>query len=159
MDHGPVRRGPIIGAMSPGLLVLLLAASLLALIPVWRLRVAGWPPRWLLTAWILYALGILVAVRFVGVGRFMLPILVLAYLVPFVAGPERLSRVLRVRRTVRPVIDVTPASVPGLPDPEPGARREPNVTPRPVADEDPGNEGASGTNEGASGTNETRSQR
>src|SRR4051794_14210604 len=33
--------------MSPVLLLVLLAAALVALIPVWRLRVAGWPARWL----------------------------------------------------------------------------------------------------------------
>lgn len=152
----------MIGAMSPGLLVLLLAASLLALIPVWRLRVAGWPPRWLLTAWILYALGILVVVRFLGVGRFMLPILVLAYLVPFVAGPERLSGVLRGRRAVRPVIDVTPASAPALPGPEPSpepdAQGRPNVTPEPDGADAAGpGDGTPEPNEGAGrlGTDDT----
>ena len=52
--------------------------------------------------------------------RFLLPILVLAYVAPFVAGPERLARVLRGRRREEPaVIDVTPKPAPGLPEPEP----------------------------------------
>ena len=49
--------------MSPVLILSLLVAALVALLPVWRLHVAGWPTRWLATAWILYTLGILVAVR------------------------------------------------------------------------------------------------
>jgi hypothetical protein len=123
----------MIRPMSPGLLVLLLVACLLAMLPVWRLRVAGWPRRWLLAAWILYAFGILAAVRFPGPVRFLLPILVLAYLAPFVAGPERLTRVLHGRRRdTRTVIDVTPAQPPGLPrpGPEPGttAAAEPGTT-------------------------------
>ena len=64
-----------------------------------------------------YAIGIILAVRFAGAFRFLLPILVLAYVAPFVAGPERLARVLRGRRREEPVvIDVTPKPAPGLPD-------------------------------------------
>ena len=73
------------------------------MLPVWRLRVAGWPARWLLAAWLVYSLGIILAVRFAGGFRFLLPILVLAYVAPFVAGPERLARVLRGRRPEEPV--------------------------------------------------------
>jgi len=104
--------------MSPAFLLTLLVAGLVALIPVWRLRVAGWPPRSLFTAWVLYAVGIFVAVRFPAGVRILVPILVLAYVAPFVAGPERLSRVLNGRRG-RPgvIIDVTPRPVPGLPEP------------------------------------------
>jgi hypothetical protein len=104
--------------MSPGLVLLLLVACLVAMLPVWRLRVAGWPPRWLLAAWLFYSLGIILAVRFAAGFRFLLPILVLAYVAPFVAGPERLARVLRGRRQEEPVvIDVTPKPAPGLPEP------------------------------------------
>jgi hypothetical protein len=111
--------------MSPALLATLLVAALLAMIPVWRLRVAGWPPRSLFTAWILYAVGIFVAVRFPGPVRILVPILVLAYVAPFVAGPERLSRVLNGRRGGGVIIDVTPRPAPGLPDPtKPAQPRE-----------------------------------
>ena len=65
-------------AMSPALLLTFLVAGLVALIPVWRLHVAGWPPRSLFTAWILYAVGILVAVRFPGPVRVLIPVIVLA---------------------------------------------------------------------------------
>ncbi|MEO5965766.1 MAG: hypothetical protein ABIR11_09900 [Candidatus Limnocylindrales bacterium] len=108
--------------MSPALLLFVLVASLLALLPVWRLRVAGWPSSWLLTAWVVYAIGIVVAVRFPVASRFLVPILVLAYVAPFVVGPERLTRVLRGRPAPpRPVIDVTPKPPVGLPDPDPDA--------------------------------------
>jgi hypothetical protein len=106
------------GAMSPAFLLALLVAGLVALIPVWRLRVAGWPPRSLFTAWVLYAVGIFIAVRFPAAVRILVPILVLAYVAPFVAGPERLSRVLNGRRRASGVvIDVTPRPAPGLPEP------------------------------------------
>lgn len=104
--------------MSPAFLVALLAACLLALIPVWRLRVAGWPAGSLFTAWVLYSVAILLMLRFPGPFRFLLPILVLAVIAPFVAGPERLSRVLGGRRPPGGVvIDVTPRPAPPLPDP------------------------------------------
>jgi len=123
-----LRRGPQPGTagvgraydrrtMSPALLLMILVAMLLALVPVWRLHVAGWPLRSLFTAWILYAAGILAAVRFAGPVRFLVPILVLAYIAPFVAGPERLSRVLSGRRDRGVIIDVTPMPAPGLPAP------------------------------------------
>ncbi len=103
--------------MSPLLLVMLLVAAVVALIPVWRLRVAGWQPRWLLTAWLAYAATIFLIVRFPGPMRFLLPILVLAYVAPFVAGPERLGRIFGRRgEAPRPIIDVTPrppAAIPG----------------------------------------------
>jgi hypothetical protein len=102
--------------MSPALLLTFLVATILALIPVWRLRVAGWPVRPLFIAWVVYAAGIFVAVRFPGPFRILIPILVLAYVAPFVAGPERLSRVLSGRRREPPgvIIDVTPRPLPGL---------------------------------------------
>lgn len=104
----------MIGPMSPLVLLTLLLVSLLTLVPVWRLRVAGWPPRWLAAAWMtLTIVGVLV-VQFPGPARFLIPLLVLAYVAPFVAGPERLTRVLggRQEREVRGVvIDVTPRIV------------------------------------------------
>jgi hypothetical protein len=104
--------------MSPGLVLLVILACLVAMLPVWRLRLAGWPARWLFAAWLFYALGIILAVRFAGAFRFLLPILVLAYVAPFVAGPERLARVLRGRPKEEPtIIDVTPKPAPGLPEP------------------------------------------
>src|SRR6188508_3243925 len=102
--------------MSPLLLLIVVVAGLIAMIPVWRLRLAGWPRRWLVVAWLVYAIGIFAAVRAPAATRFLLPILVLAYVAPFVAGPERLTRVLRgPGEPARPVIDVTPPAAAGLP--------------------------------------------
>ena len=104
--------------MSPALILLLLVGMFVALLPVWRLHVAGWPASWLFTMWVLYAIGIIVGIRFPGPFRLLLPVLVLAYIAPFVAGPERLSRLLNRRgRGERPVINVTPRPSPGLPEP------------------------------------------
>ena len=105
-------------AMTPALIAMLLIAMFLALIPVWRLHVADWPASWLFTMWVIYAVGSVVGLRFPGPFRLILPILVLAYVAPFVAGPERLSRLLNGRgRGGRPVINVTPRPAPGLPEP------------------------------------------
>ena len=108
----------------PALIALFLVATLVALVPVRRLHVAGWSAGSLFTAWVLYSIGIFAGIRFAGPLRLLLPILLVAYVAPFVARPERLSRFLG-RRPVppRPVIDVTPAPAPGLP--------EPDGTPRP----------------------------
>jgi hypothetical protein len=106
--------------MPPLLLLIVIVAALVALLPVWRLRIAGWRPRWLLAAWLVYAGSIFLILRLPGPLRFLLPILVLAYVAPFVAGPERLGRVFGRRpEPPRPVIDVTPrppTAIPGPPD-------------------------------------------
>ena len=103
--------------MNPLLLLTLLVACLLAMLPVWRLRVAGWPRGWLLAAWLTYTVTIVLAIRFGPAFRFLLPVIVLAYVAPFVAGPERLTRVLAGRKPPpRPIIDVTPAPPPALGD-------------------------------------------
>jgi hypothetical protein len=123
----------MIAAMSPLLILIVIVAALIALIPVWRLRLAGWPPRWLLVAWVVYAVGIFAAVRAPAASRFLLPILVLAFVAPFVAGPERLTRVLRGRVEPRPVINVTPRRPTSLPGPEPSEPSEPSeADPRPA---------------------------
>ena len=87
--------------------------------PLWRLRAAGWPRRWLVVAWALYAGAILFALRAPAATRFLLPILVLAFIAPFVAGPERPARAARGQAPApRPIIDVTPRPPAGLPSPD-----------------------------------------
>jgi hypothetical protein len=110
-------------------LLVFLLAGLLALVPVWRLRVAGWPPAWLFASWVTYAVVILIVMRFVSVSRYLLPVLVILYIAPFVAGPERLARLVgsRRREEPRPVIDVTPKPPPAIP-PAPRPRRSPGRT-------------------------------
>ena len=106
--------------MSPLLLLIVIVAGLIAMLPVWRLRRAGWPRRWLFVAWLLYAVGIFAAVRAPAASRFLIPILVLAFVAPFVAGPERLSRVLRGRsEPPRPIVNVTPHPPTRLPPGDP----------------------------------------
>src|SRR5690349_296683 len=101
--------------MPPLLLVVLLVAALIALIPVWRLHIAAWPARWLALAWFGYAAVLVFALRAPAASRFLVPMLVVAFVAPFVAGPERLTRVLRGRRDPgRPVINVTPRPPAGL---------------------------------------------
>jgi len=131
----------MIAAMNPGLILLILVACIVAMLPVWRLHQAGWPSGTLFWIWVAYVAAIFIALRIPGSARFLLPLVAIAFVVPFVLGPERLSRVLHLRRQPRrPIIDVTPRPAPGLPRPEadtPPPPREPrNVTPD--ADDDPG---------------------
>jgi hypothetical protein len=99
---------------APWLLAIALLIGLLVLLPSRRLRVGGFRARtvgWYAVG--LWVLGMALAVRPMGT-RFLVPILLLAYLAPFVAGPEQWQR-LRTRtgrrgagREVRPIKDVTP---------------------------------------------------
>jgi len=126
--------------MSPLLLLIALVAGLLALLPVWRLHQAGWPARTLLTAWVVYWVAIFVGMRFPGPFRLLLPVLFVAYVAPFVAGPERLARVVR-KRGPEPgvMIDVTPRPAPALPEPprtaSPDAPEAPDEPDEPEGDQ------------------------
>jgi hypothetical protein len=74
----------------PVLLAALLVVGVLALVPVSRLRTAGWPPLFLGGYWLsLVALGLLVVVARAGF-RILLPLLLVGYLAPII--------VLRLRR-------------------------------------------------------------
>src|SRR5689334_14977842 len=55
-SHVPGRGAPRAydPGMPPLLLLSILIACLLALLPVWRLKVAGWPTGWLVGAWLTY---------------------------------------------------------------------------------------------------------
>src|SRR5450759_5491259 len=91
--------------------------------------------------------------RFPGPFRLLLPIIIVAYVAPFVAGPERLARLLRGRRPEPGVIiNVTPRPAPGLPEPprrgspgespRPGSQR--TMTPDDPADDDPADDDPAG---------------
>ena len=101
--------------MSPALLLALLVASLLSTLPVRRLHQAGWTSGALFTAWLVYLMGILSGLE-VGVGsRYLLPLLVVLFVLPYVAGQSRLEKVGRLfgasrSAPARPVINVTPPS-------------------------------------------------
>src|SRR5918995_3699562 len=106
----------------PWLLALGLVLGLLVLIPARRLQLAGFAPRTIgVLALSLWALAMLVAIR-PGATRVMIPILLVAYLAPFVAAPDRLGRILQrgggsggpSDGSGRPMKNVTP---PGADDP------------------------------------------
>lgn len=94
---------------APWLIALALALGFIVLIPARRLQLAGLSGR--VTgayAAALWLMGMVVAIRPIGL-RFLLPILLISYLAPFVAGPERVTRVLARRRLDPPPMkNVTP---------------------------------------------------
>jgi hypothetical protein len=100
---------------------LVVALGAIVLIPTRRLFLAGLPGG-VLTAYYLFmiALGLLVA-ELRGPARFLIPILVLAYIAPFITARNGMAR-LRDRRS---------AGRAGSPPPSPEVRRPPmkNVTP------------------------------
>ena len=82
-------------AAPPWLLALGLVLGLLVLLPARRLQLAGLAPRTIgFFAFLLWSLGMLVAVS-PGGARILIPILLIAYLAPFVAAPDRVGRILR----------------------------------------------------------------
>jgi len=101
---------------APALLAVGLAVALVVLLPARRLQLAGLSSRsiggYALCLWLL---GFAVALRPAGT-RFLIPILLIAYLAPFVATPDRIARVLRRGRGAGPPVapppmkNVTPPS-------------------------------------------------
>lgn len=99
----------------PWLLALALGLGLLVLIPARRLRAAGLSRGSVgLYALTLWGLATFVAIR-PGATRIVIPLLLLAYLAPFIAGPDVLGRVLRRRPSPPPIRNVTPTDPPRLP--------------------------------------------
>jgi hypothetical protein len=95
---------------APWFLALAIVLGLIVLIPARRLQLAGLSGRATgAYAAVLWLMGMVVAARPIGL-RFMLPILLIAYLAPFVAGPERVARALARRRQLDrpPMKNVTP---------------------------------------------------
>jgi hypothetical protein len=79
--------------LSPLLIGTFLVAGALALLPVARLRAAGWPTSFLAAYWVaLVALGLLLVVARAGF-RILVPLLVVGYVAPIV--------IVRVRRRGR----------------------------------------------------------
>ena len=80
---------------TPALLAVGLALGFLVLLPARRLQLAGFAGRSIgLYASALWALAFLLALRPVAT-RFLVPILLIAYLAPFVVAPGRLGRIVR----------------------------------------------------------------
>lgn len=105
----------------PAFVALALVLALLVLVPTRRLYLAGWRQDWLATYYlIVLGLAILVAeVR--GPAKFLVPILVIAYLAPFVTAREGFARLLGTSRPSAPdpPKDVTPRDVTPHDDPDP----------------------------------------
>lgn len=79
----------------PWILVVAIVVTLIILIPARRLQLAGLSSRTIgLYALGLWALAMLLAIRPAGT-RFLVPILLVAYIAPFVAAPEAVARFLR----------------------------------------------------------------
>jgi hypothetical protein len=99
----------------PWLLALALGLGLLVLIPARRLRAAGLSSGSVgLYALTLWGLAMLVAIR-PGATRIVIPLLLLAWVAPFIAGPDVLGRVLRRQPPRPPIKNVTPPDPPPLP--------------------------------------------
>ncbi|MEO8438348.1 MAG: hypothetical protein ABI562_07790 [Chloroflexota bacterium] len=80
---------------APALLAVGLVLGLLILLPARRLQLAGFGSTAIVTyAAILWALAFFLALWPVAT-RLLVPILVIAYLAPFVVAPARLSRIVR----------------------------------------------------------------
>jgi hypothetical protein len=98
----------------PWLLALALGLGLLVLIPARRLRSAGLSRGSVgLYVLVIWCLAMFVAIR-PGATRIVIPLLLLAYLAPFIAGPDVLGRVLRRRPPPPPIKNVTPPDPPEI---------------------------------------------
>jgi hypothetical protein len=82
--------------LSPELLVVALLVALIALGPVRRLQRLGWPTSWLRTYWIVFVICGLILGEVPASARLLVPGLLIAGLLPFVAG-GLLSRAARRR--------------------------------------------------------------
>ncbi len=96
----------------PWLLALALIVGLLVLVPARRLHLSGFSARTIGSyALMLWLFAMAMAIR-PGAARILVPMLLVAYLAPFVAGPDTVRRVLRRPPPIQPpdppLKDVTP---------------------------------------------------
>jgi hypothetical protein len=111
--HQPVPLEPLPIALGLGI-------ALLVLLPARRLQLAGLRARWIAAYFVVtWALGFFLAFRPVA-ARFLVPILVLLYIAPFVTAPERVTQLVRRPRPGGrgdpprpPMKNVTPPDPPG----------------------------------------------
>ena len=79
----------------PWVLAVAIVVTLIVLVPARRLQLAGLASRTIgLYALGLWVLAMLLAVR-PGATRFLVPILLIAYIAPFIAAPDAVARLLR----------------------------------------------------------------
>ena len=106
---------------APGLLAIGLVLALVVLLPAKRLQLGGVSSRLIgLYAVCLWALAFLLVVRPVA-ARFLVPILIIAYVAPFVVAPGRVAAIVRRGPGARrdppppPIKNVTPPDDPSRP--------------------------------------------
>ncbi len=87
-------------ALSPLVLATFLVAGILALLPVARLRAAGWSPPFLAIYWVALVALALLAVTVRAGFRIVLPLIVIGYVAPIV--------IVRLRRRARRGIVIPP---------------------------------------------------
>lgn len=98
--------------LTPIVIGLALLLGLVVLPPSRRLQLAGLPPSWVGT----YAAAVWILAMVMALfpaGRFLFPMVLLAWVGPFIVAPERLGRVLRGGRRGGPgagIRNVTPPS-------------------------------------------------
>jgi hypothetical protein len=122
---------------TPALLAIALVLGLLVLLPSRRLQLAGFRARSIgLYAAFLWILAFALAIRPIAT-RFLIPIVLIAYLAPFVVAPGRMARIVARGRGQRrdggrledsprpPMKNVTPPDVTGGGTDEPGQPGEP----------------------------------
>src|SRR6266851_440416 len=135
---------------TPALLAIALVLGLLVLLPSRRLQLAGFRARSIgIYAAFLWILAFALAIRPTAT-RFLIPIVLIAYLAPFVVAPGRMARIVsRGRGQSRergqlddppqpPMKNVTPPDVTGGGDDEPGGPGEPDGPDGPGGPGDPG---------------------
>jgi hypothetical protein len=82
--------------LSPAFLVVAILAALIALAPVRRLQRLGWPASWLRTYWIVFVICGVILGEVPSSAKLLVPGLLVAGLLPYVAGGP-LSRAARRR--------------------------------------------------------------
>ena len=82
--------------LSPAFLIVAILAALIALAPVRRLQRLGWPASWLRTYWIVFVVCGVILGEVPASAKLLVPGLVVAGLLPLVAGGP-LSRAARRR--------------------------------------------------------------
>jgi hypothetical protein len=83
----------MIGRMSPALLAIVLLTGLLALVPTRRVQLAGWSQTAVAVYFVALWAGSVAIAWAPGTARFLVPIVLVVYLAPFVtlrAGVDRL---------------------------------------------------------------------
>jgi hypothetical protein len=94
----------------PQLLALALVLGVLALMPTRRLAQLGWSPGSLAAYYVALWLLAIVAATAGGLGRLLVPLVLVVWLVPFLDWRQGLGRLLGQppREPERPIRDVTP---------------------------------------------------